>query len=1056
MKKSGIKIINLVIITSILVSGFWYLPISRSAGLLSATTSTLDQPQVDENEIIEKKVITVDPSKIHRPTVQELSSQKSEIPASAKIKIISTKKVSPALNNSLSAKTATITDPVSAGLNYLFTNQSADGSWSHNGKIKNLETATVVKLLNELNQKVGAGAPEQIQIDQMKSKALDWLRFSFPESSDYLADKVTTLAGAGDDMIESMDFLSAQINDSSLGFGIKKNYGADIFTTAKVLDAIATTNYQDPGTDPQFTLKAALLYLLNYQNPNGGWPEIAGEDGSVYATNIVLQSLYPFRNVVISGMAGGDVLIPTKINLGLNFLKSRQYYSGTWEDDLFKTALSYHSLISYGIEPYYNQKAIDYLKNTQSADGSFSTPGFTKTTKAIEALSKPDIAVTDIQNPISVPNPNATLWVTVRNNGYITSDPLNLSALPSAFTLKIDSQNIPLDFTGLPPTIVFESNSEVTFEINFNQNLFGQHSVNFKSDYTGPEFWKNNNELTKGIAFGSPQYTGPTPPPWIGASTDPTPGGITLRWQQSSDPARDHYVLYGSTASGQYDSASPLYIFPPGNYAGITFYFDDPNLQNIPLYFSIVSFDSSGNRGNYSPETWARAYSNPENYRGTFSGSVIDSATSQKIPNAQIDFYLINSFFADGAGDYSINYYPGFYLATGWTPNYYGTNLFVQIPAQSTANTDFILQPVNSGNYPPPVTDLYGIAGNNQVTLNWNSYTPPSDFKQFDIFRSNFSFGGAWGLTPVATTSNPSATSFTDTNLVNGLNYFYAVAAENLTGQFSDAPSVGPFRPGSPPVISSQTASQSGGNVNISYNLTDSENKNSIISFQFWNGSSWQNILTASGIGVQSPGANKAGLWNAKQDLPDFEGQTKIKITASKEGNSSLQSSGETPLFSLDTKNPAPPFVYSLPLTTGLFQRTIGGTKETNIAIKADGVEIIPQSPNTSWSYLATLKQGLNQFSFTAIDFAGNESAPSAASTTYDSNYFICGDLTGDENVDIIDLTLLIDVLFSGHSYPAYPASMDVNSDGFYDVLDFTTLMDYLFSGGSALTCPAV
>src|SRR3989338_2899950 len=95
MKKSGTKIINLVVITSILVSGFWSLPVSRSADLLSSATPTLDKPQTDENVIIEPKIITADSSKIYRPTAQELASQKSQIPTSAKIKIIGTKKVLP-------------------------------------------------------------------------------------------------------------------------------------------------------------------------------------------------------------------------------------------------------------------------------------------------------------------------------------------------------------------------------------------------------------------------------------------------------------------------------------------------------------------------------------------------------------------------------------------------------------------------------------------------------------------------------------------------------------------------------------------------------------------------------------------------------------------------------------------------------------------------------------------------------------------------------------------------------------------------------------------------
>ncbi|MBI3589388.1 MAG: hypothetical protein HY093_03185 [Candidatus Liptonbacteria bacterium] len=912
----------------------------------------------------------------------------------------------------------------------------------------------MAKLLSKLNHKVGASSTEQGQIDTIYPKAQDWLRFSFPESNAYLADKITALAAAGDDMTEPMDFLATQINDSSLAFGQEKDSGPEILTTTQVLDALSAVSYQDPGTDPQFTLKAALLYLLNSQNLDGGWPEVIGEPSSFSATNLVLQSFLPYRNTVIDGLPGGDIIIPTKISLGLGFLKNNQYFWGSWQDDLFLSALSYHTLISYGTAPTYNQPAIDYLKNTQSPDGSFSTPGFMKTAKAIEALAKPDIVVTDIENPVSVPNPTATLRITIRNDGYLTSEPVNLSALPPALSLKIDSQPVALDFTGLPATITFEPQSTLILEIQFNQSLFGEHNVNFKVDYQSPEFWKNNNALAKNIAFGSPEFSGPTPPTWFGASTGPGSGDVTLRWQQSLDPLRSYYAIYGSTASGQYDAGSPLYVFPPGNYAGITFHFSDPSFYNVPLYFTIVSFDAGGLRGNYSPESWARAYSNPENYRGTLSGSVKDVKTNQKIPNAQIDFYLINTFYADGSGNYSINYYPGFYLTTVYASGYYSQDVVpVQIIAQSVNTKDLFMLPINSGNYPPPVVGLHGTSGDHQVVLGWNAYSPPADFKRFDIFRSNSYFSSPSNNLLLASTTDSNTTFFTDTNLVNGVSYYYAVSAENLTGNLDPtASAIGPFRPGSAPVVSNLAASQSAGNVVIAYNLSDAENVSAIVSFQFWNGSSWQEASTTSGEGVQSPGVGKAGLWNAKQDFPSFEGQTKIKIVAKKQGNLSLESSVETSPFNLDTQNPAPPTVNPLRPKTAFYNKTFGGAKDADTSIKMNGAPAVSLSSSTLWSYPVTLQTGLNQFSFTSADNFSNESLPTAAAITYDPNYFVCGDLNGDEVLDIFDVTLLVNVAFRGASPPALFARGDINGDGKYDIFDVTLLINHVFRGGPAPT----
>ena len=54
------------------------------------------------------------------------------------------------------------------------------------------------------------------------------------------------------------------------------------------------------------------------------------------------------------------------------------------------------------------------------------------------------------------------------------------------------------------------------------------------------------------------------------------------------------------------------------------------------------------------------------------------------------------------------------------------------------------------------------------------------------------------------------------------------------------------------------------------------------------------------------------------------------------------------------------------------------------------------------------------------------------------------GDVNGDNNVNITDVTALIDLLLSGS---AAPASADCNHDGLVNITDVTALIDYLLSG---------
>jgi len=67
---------------------------------------------------------------------------------------------------------------------------------------------------------------------------------------------------------------------------------------------------------------------------------------------------------------------------------------------------------------------------------------------------------------------------------------------------------------------------------------------------------------------------------------------------------------------------------------------------------------------------------------------------------------------------------------------------------------------------------------------------------------------------------------------------------------------------------------------------------------------------------------------------------------------------------------------------------------------------------------------------------------------------FTCGDADGDEVVNILDITFLINYLYKGGPAPDPLQSTDVNSDGAVNILDVTYLINYLYREGPDPNCP--
>jgi len=69
-------------------------------------------------------------------------------------------------------------------------------------------------------------------------------------------------------------------------------------------------------------------------------------------------------------------------------------------------------------------------------------------------------------------------------------------------------------------------------------------------------------------------------------------------------------------------------------------------------------------------------------------------------------------------------------------------------------------------------------------------------------------------------------------------------------------------------------------------------------------------------------------------------------------------------------------------------------------------------------------------------------------------NPYICGDLDGNETVNLLDIVYLIAYLYQSGPPPAIMNTADVNNDGAVNLIDITSMINHLYQGGPELICP--
>ena len=858
------KVFSKIIISCLLIGialpgGFPVAQVNNEQSLIlqeNISQNTLVLDLEDAKDVKDLSVSEIDSSVIEGEVAKEITAKIESLRIEEK--------------SSRETKSATILDPIGTGITWLKNNQNTNGSWGRVEGNEIIDTSTVISLLNYVEK----GVPS---IEYQK--AIDWFDSTYPENSDYLAEKVISLAGAGQDVSSLAEFLASQINERDGGFGYQKDYQSDVITTTKALRAIDITNYSDSGTDPVYTLKSLLIYLLQSQNSNGGWSKVRGGQSDIKTTVLVLEALKPYQTYTLGGISQGDMIIKVRTDLGINYLKNLQSSDGKWQD-IERTAKVYNVLSSYNQYPNYNQEALDYLTSNQSTDGSFANQNIYITVEVLKAIAKTDIAVTDIKNISgTIPNEPTVAEITITNIGYNASYPINFKNEPHAFHLLVDGKEVPFTYNEESPgTIIFEPNSTVKLNVILLNLAFGSHNIEFLVDYDGVEFDKANNKKSVELMFDDPVFTGPEPPAWVGVSTDVAAGNIVARWLHSTDPAKTHYYLFLGASSGNYSQ----YFDFEGAYNLITIS-GFPN--DIPYYFSVASVDANNIRGDYSMETSAKAYDSPDDYKGAASFSLKDN-NQNLLYNINLNFFGVGNINSTSYNPISIITYPGHYYVTATNSGYREAVQEIEIkPNETTEQTNFVLNIIDIGGGgggggvpepPAPIQNLQVQAGDGQIILAWDLFNNSvGDFKNFNIYRSSSEITNVSQLTPIdISITDSNTTQFIDNTIVNGLDYYYAVTAKDLSGnENTNVVGTESVRGNSAPVVSNiSTYQDKDGQIQIQYDITDEEQNNVSIEMKYWDGTVWQDALSTIGGGLQDIGTQKIIIWNPQIDYPDYDG----------------------------------------------------------------------------------------------------------------------------------------------------------------------------------------
>lgn len=290
---------------------------------------------------------------------------------------------------------------VEDGVNWLIAEQREDGSWFINDQTMERDTAESVSALDAF---VEGQNPVQL--------GLGWLNENPTSNTDYLARRIEAIVANGGDATTMLAELAGRQNSDG-GWGLNSGFVSNPADTGLALKALSAAGYSN-----QTVVGAAITYLQNSQNQDGGWSAI-GSRSLIQPTAYSLLALNHYRN---------SYPLAEQLHQGTSWLASKQNIDGGFGNSpstVYDSAVAVLALAAVKEQPSAASEGVGYLLQAQGENGSWNGSPY-QTAAAIKAVWEgtinPDLTIKAEEvsfvptQVVELPT-NATISAQIWNNG---------------------------------------------------------------------------------------------------------------------------------------------------------------------------------------------------------------------------------------------------------------------------------------------------------------------------------------------------------------------------------------------------------------------------------------------------------------------------------------------------------------------------------------------------------------------------------------------------------------------------------------------------------------